>query len=141
MEKKKQQFSIWYFVAAFIIILAIQNFFSAAHVETIVYSQFKAMLRDGAVSDLVIGERTIRGNVRGEKIKQFLPPGKVKDLDPEILQGKKPLPFVVVRVEDPDLTSELEQQGVSFRGDASNNWIPTILSWVVPVAVLFFLWC
>jgi cell division protease FtsH len=109
-------------------------------VETITYSQFKAMLREGVVSDVVIGEKTIRGNATGKKIKQFLPPEKVKGLDPEILEGKKPLPFVVVRVEDPNLTTELEQQGVSFRGDASNNWIPTILSWVVPVVVFFLLW-
>ncbi|MGH7833582.1 MAG: ATP-dependent metallopeptidase FtsH/Yme1/Tma family protein, partial [Candidatus Binatia bacterium] len=140
MEKKKQQFSIWYFVAAFIIILVIQNFFSTAQVETITYSQFKAMLREGVVSDVVIGEKTIRGNATGEKIKPFLPPEKVKGLDPEILEGKKPLPFAVVRVEDPNLTTELEQKGVSFRGDASNNWIPTILSWVVPVVVFFLLW-
>jgi cell division protease FtsH len=140
MEKKKQQFSIWYFVAAFIIILAIQNFFFTAQVETITYSQFKAMLREGVVSDVVIGEKNIRGNATGEKIKQFLPPEKVKGLDPEILEGKRPLPFVVVRVEDPNLTTELEQRGVGFRGDASSNWIPTILSWVVPVVVFFLLW-
>lgn len=35
-----------------------------------------------------------------------------------------------MRVEDPDLVSDLEQAGVEFKGEVTNEWISTVLSWV-----------
>src|SRR5215813_7224462 len=52
---------------------------------------------------------------------------------------KTPLPFIVVRVDDPELTSDLEQPGVQFKGEVTNEWVATLLSWVVPVVLFFFL--
>src|SRR5262245_508864 len=52
---------------------------------------------------------------------------------------KTPLPFIVVRVDDPELTSDLEQPGVQFKGEVTNEWVATPLSWVVPVVLFFFL--
>jgi cell division protease FtsH len=45
-----------------------------------------------------------------------------------------------VRVEDPELVPELEKAGIAFKGEVSNEWLPTVLSWVVPVALFFLLW-
>ena len=45
-----------------------------------------------------------------------------------------------MRVEDPGLTAELEAAKIPFKGEVTNNWLPTILSWVVPVALFFLLW-
>ena len=53
---------------------------------------------------------------------------------------KTPLPFIVVRVDDPELTSDLEQPGVQFKGEVTNEWVATLLSWIVPVVLLFLLW-
>jgi cell division protease FtsH len=50
------------------------------------------------------------------------------------------LPFTVVRVEDPELISDLEQAGVEFKGEVTNEWISTVLSWVVPVVLFVLLW-
>lgn len=140
MEKKHQQFSIWYFIAAFLIILAIQNYLGRPHVEIISYSQFKSVLKKGLIADLAIGEKSIEGNMKGEAVKEIFTPEKLKEIPQDVREGKQSYPFVAVRVEDPGLTSELEEARVPFRGQVISNWLPTILSWVVPVGLFFLLW-
>ena len=140
MEKRQQEFSIWYFVAALILIVVIQNLLQSPHVESLNYSQFKALMKKGLVADLVIGEATIRGNLKSEALPEIFPPERLKELGQDPKEAKKAYPFVTVKVEDPDLIAELEEAGVSFRGEVSANWLPTILSWVVPVVLFLFLW-
>jgi cell division protease FtsH len=140
MEKKQRQLSIGYFVLAFFMILMIQNYFASGHVEIILYSQFKSLLNKGLLSDIAIGETTIEGNMKGEAVKEIFTPEKLKTIAPEIVEGKKLLPFATVRVEDPALTAELEAAKVPFKGQVTSTWLPTILSWVVPVALFFLLW-
>ncbi|OGP95791.1 MAG: cell division protein FtsH [Deltaproteobacteria bacterium RBG_16_55_12] len=140
MEKRQQEFSIWYFVAALILILIIQNLLQSPHVESLNYSQFKALVKKGLVADLVIGEATIRGNLKSEALPEIFPPEKLKELGQDPKDAKKAYPFVTVKVSDPDLTAELEEAGISFRGEVSANWLPTVLSWVVPVVLFLFLW-
>ena len=137
VEKKQQQFSIWYFIVAMIALIAIQNLFITAQVETISYSQFKALARKGMVTDLVIGEQTIRGNIRPEAVREVFSAEKLKQLGHD---GKKPVPFHAVKVEDPGLTAELEDVGIAFKGEVSSTWLPTLLSWIVPVVLFFLLW-
>jgi cell division protease FtsH len=47
---------------------------------------------------------------------------------------------MTVRVEDPELTQFLEAAGIPYRGEVTSNWLPTILSWVVPVLLFFLVW-
>jgi hypothetical protein len=65
-------------------------------------------------------------------MKQIFSEEKLKELK---YDGKSTYPFAAVRVEDPGLTAELEEAGIPFRGEVTSNWLPTILSWVVPVAL------
>lgn len=118
----------------------IHNYYGRTHVEIIRYSQFKALLNKGLIAEVAVGETTIEGNMKGEAVKEIFTPEKVKKISPEIVEGKKPFPFETVRVEDPGLTAELEKARVPFKGEVSNNWLPMILSWVVPVALFFLLW-
>ena len=34
----------------------------------------------------------------------------------------------------------MEAAEVPFKGHVSSNWLPTILSWVVPVGLFFLMW-
>lgn len=140
MEKKHRQFSIWYFIAVFFIILMIQNYLGSRHVEIISYSQFKSLVKEGLVNDLAIGETTIQGNMKGEAVKEIFTAEKLKNIPQDVKEGKNTYPFTAVRVEDPGLTAELEEARVSFRGEVTSTWLPTILSWVVPVGLFFLLW-
>jgi cell division protease FtsH len=137
MEQKQQQFSIWYFIITFIIILAIQTFLLRPPVEMITYSQFKSLIKDRLVTDLVVEQSAIRGKIKAEGIRQVFSEEKLKRMG---YDGKSDRPFATVRVEDPGLTADLEETGIPFRGEVASNWLPTILSWVVPVALFFVLW-
>jgi cell division protease FtsH len=140
VEKKQREFSIWYFIVVFIILVAIQNYLATSQVETITYSQFKTLVKKGLLVDLVIGEKIIRGNIKAEGVREIFPPEKLKEIGHDVKDGKKLHPFMTVRVEDPGLTAELEEVGLSFKGEVSSNWIGTILSWIVPVLIFFLLW-
>ena len=140
MQKWQQQFSIGYFVIALILLFALQTFFASPHTETITYSQFKALAKKGLLSNVVIGEKTIRGEIKPEGLKEVLSAERLKELNEKDKEAKTPLPFMVVRVEDPELISDLEKGGVQFKGEVTNEWVATVLSWVVPVVLFFLLW-
>jgi cell division protease FtsH len=140
METRQQRFSIGYFIVALIAIFALQTYFARPAVETISYSQFKMLAKKGLVANLVIGDRTIHGEMKPEAVKDVLSAERLKALGSDAAEGKKSIPFVAVRVEDSELVAELEKAGVTFKGEVSNDWLPTVLSWVVPVALFFFLW-
>src|ERR687897_313480 len=113
----------------------IQNYFASPHTQTITYSQFKDLVQKGLLENVAIGEKIVRGNIKGEGIKQIFSPEKLKDAPPEVREGKKPHPFNTIRVEDPGLTDELQKSRIPFQGEISSNWMSTILSWVVPVGL------
>ncbi|HWB59389.1 MAG TPA: ATP-dependent zinc metalloprotease FtsH [Chthoniobacteraceae bacterium] len=48
--------------------------------------------------------------------------------------------FRTVRVEDPDLVSEMEKAGVTFSGERPSFLSQILWSWVVPIGVIFLLW-
>jgi cell division protease FtsH len=140
MQKWQQQFSIGYFVVALVLLFALQTFFASPRVETITYSQFKALARKGLLSNVVVGEKVIHGEIKPEGIKDVLYADRLKSLKGKGKEAKTPLPFTVVRVEDPELISDLEKGGVPFKGEVTNEWISTVLLWVVPVVLFFLLW-
>ena len=81
MQKWQQQFSIGYFVIALILFFALQTFFASPHVETITYSRFKALAKKGLLSNVVIGEKTIRGEIKLEGLKEVLPAERLQILN------------------------------------------------------------
>jgi cell division protease FtsH len=120
-----------------ILLMVMQTYFLSGRVETISYSQVKALVKKGLVSELVVEQDTLRGNIKPEGLKQIFPEEKLKELkyDPKI-----GYPFRAVRVEDPELIAELEKAGIPFRGEVTSNWLPTLLSWIIPVALFFIIW-
>ncbi|HEX2929980.1 MAG TPA: ATP-dependent zinc metalloprotease FtsH [Candidatus Binatia bacterium] len=140
MEKRQRRFSIGYLIFAFGSILVMQYYVGRSQVELVDYSQFKSLLNKRLINDLAIGETVIHGRMKGEAFKEIFTPEKVKQISPGLLEGKKLFPFETVRVEDPDLTAELEAAKIPFKGQITSNWLPTILSWVVPVALFFLMW-
>jgi cell division protease FtsH len=92
------------------------------------------------VSNLVISEKTIRGEIVPEGIKDAVSAERYAALDEAAQEGKRSLPFTVVRVDDDALVADLETAGISFKGEITSDWLPTLLSWLVPVAILLVLW-
>jgi len=50
--ENKQQFTLWYFLGAMVLLFAVQTFYSRSHVGALAYSDFKTLLQAGKVSDL-----------------------------------------------------------------------------------------
>jgi cell division protease FtsH len=133
----KQQFSTWYFLISLLLLLALQTYFLRPQPEVISYSQFKSLVKQRLVTDVVVEKVSVRGNIKAEGLGQIFSDEKLKQIkhDP-----KSPLLFTAVRVEDAALTAELEAAGIAFRGEVASDWLPTLLSWIVPVVIFFLLW-
>ena len=134
---KKQQFSLWYFVAVFVAILLFQQVLFAPHVETLAYSDFKKLIAAGKVSDVAITDQVITGTLKNEGLENLLPKEKIDELK---RFGKGDHGFVTLRVDDPSLVKDLEAAQVRFTGRVESKLFSTLLSWVVPAVIFVALW-
>ena len=137
MEPKQRTFSVWYTVAAMVVLFGIQAFFSVPHPESMSYSEFKALLRAGKVSELGLYRDTIEGTFSPTGLEGVLSKEKIEEIK---RAGKSAPAFVTTRVEDPGLVPELEAAHVRFTGHVTNTWIATLLSWILPAVIFVGLW-
>ena len=120
--RKKVHFSIWYYlIVGTLMFFWFQSYSGSQRSETISYSDFKQLTREGKVENLVIGPERITGSVKAEN-------------------GKPARPFVAVRIEDPELVGQLEQKGIQFSGYVENKWLGTMISWLLPLGLFVFVW-
>jgi cell division protease FtsH len=122
----RSQFPIWYIVVAVGLMLVVQNMLFAQPFEQLPYSEFRTFLRQGQVEEVQIGVQTIRGKLRPQPSSTSSPP--------------PPRRFVTVRVDDADLIRTLEAQGVQYSGRYESDFLKTLLSWLIPLGLLFILW-
>lgn len=118
-------FSLWYILAAIGVMLVVQNMLFARPLEQIPYSDFKADVRAGRIEEVQIGPNTIRGKRRSS----------TGNADATASQR-----FMTARVEDPELIQELETHHVKYSGQYDNELVKTLLSWLLPLGLLFLFW-
>ena len=119
--ERKTHFNFWYFVVAMLAIMFLQQvWLQSSQVETIPYSEFQVLLRDGQVKEITVADDYVRGILRSP-----LPDGRTQ--------------IFTVRVE-PDLANDLDKYGVTYTGIIENNFISKLLSWILPVLLFFALW-
>ena len=119
--EKKHQINIWYFIVAiWVIVFAQQWWTDRQAVETIPYSEFQALLRDGKIEKIGIADQYIRGTLRTPRVDGVTQ-------------------IYTIRVE-PALAEDLQKYNVEFTGVIESKFLANLLSWVVPVAVFFALW-
>jgi cell division protease FtsH len=114
------RFSIWYFLAAIVVIITLQSFFVEPERDNIPYSEFKQWVREDRVQSLVLGPEGIKGEVKE-------PDGTVK-------------PFFTARVEDSELVPLLDEKGIKYSGHVENKTLGILLSWFLPLAIFILLW-
>jgi cell division protease FtsH len=120
-ENKKRQIHLWYFVAAAMLLLAFEIWWSAsAQVEHIPYSKFETLLAQDKIAEVTISDTTINGELK----------------QPNADGVKR---FVTTRV-DPALAEKLAAKGVTYSGVASTGVLPAILSWVIPIGLFYLIW-
>src|SRR5215218_637000 len=113
--------TMWY-ALGFLLLLAIGNafVFSFQSGQTVSYSDFKNLVRDGKVQEVTVAEDRVRG-----QLKQG---------------GEKTRAFTAVRIEDPKLVEDLEKNGVKYTGEVASRWVAELLGWVIPIVFLIGLW-
>jgi cell division protease FtsH len=117
----KAHFSIWYFLMVLLLFSYLQQYYFSRKVETIPYSQFKQYIAGGNVSKLTIGPETINGTLKGKEKKS----------------GQE---FITVRVDDPGLVKELDENKVAYSGHYESKFLSNVLSWVIPIGIFFLIW-
>ena len=137
MDPKQRTFSMWYTVVAMLVLLGIQAFLLMPHPESMSYSEFKALLRAGKVSELGLYRDTIEGTFSPTGLEGVLSKEKIEEIT---RSGKSAPDFVTTRVEDPGLVPELEAARVRFTGHVTNTWVATLLSWILPAVIFVGLW-
>ena len=137
MEPKQRTFSVWYAVVAMLALFAVQAFLLVPRPENMSYSEFKALLRAGKVSELALYPDTIQGTLSPAGLEGILSKEKIEEIKKS---GKSAPAFVTTRVEDPGLVGELEAAHVRFTGHAASTWLATLLSWILPAVIFVGLW-
>ncbi|MET0487756.1 MAG: ATP-dependent zinc metalloprotease FtsH [Candidatus Rokuibacteriota bacterium] len=137
MQLKQRTFSVWYALIAIAVFVGGQALFLAPHPDNISYSEFKALLKAGKVSEVALYRDTIEGTLSPAGLDAILSKEKIERIK---RLGKGTYAFVTTRVEDAALVPELEVARVRFTGHTESTWVLTLLSWIVPTAIFFGLW-
>jgi cell division protease FtsH len=115
----RRRFTVTYIVLAMLALLTAQSFFKARVVEEVPYSEFKQLLGEQKVKDVVVFSDEIRGT--------FVKPQAGKSQ------------FVTRRVPS-DVAKVLDQYHVRYSRGRESDFLPAVLSWVLPVALLIGVW-
>jgi cell division protease FtsH len=119
--EKRQKFSIWYVLLGIWFVLLLQNSITTMFaIKTIPYSEFLKLLKENKVIEVAITANQIQGRIKDDG------------------SGKEQM-FRTVRV-DADTSNLLEQYDVNFKGEIESRFLPTLLSWIVPVFLFVGLW-
>ncbi len=137
VENKQWQFSLWYVLMIFWIIILFQSFFFASHPVNIAYSDFIKLLKADKLNNVILAESYITASIKTEGLAQFLSENQLNEI--KEYGGKEPQ-VTTVRINDPSLVSTLEAAKVKFNGQAEDKWLTLILSWVIPALIFFALW-
>ncbi len=134
---KKHAVMGWAFFSVLLILTAMRTYILSPHVETLGYDEFKALVEQGKVVDVVIGTTAITGRLTGEGLEGVLPPARIATLQKS---GHAEHPFRTVTVNDPSLVHDLRQAKVRFRGEARSTWLPLLLGWLLPLGIVVVFW-
>ena len=122
MQKQRNLKTLLIIGGIWLALIMFNTFVSNAVPESIPYSQFLDMARDGKVAEVTVSDNVIRGKMFNDSSASE--------------QGR---PFQTVRV-DAEISDVLEQNGVEYTGMIQSNFLPTILSWIIPVLLFVGIW-
>jgi cell division protease FtsH len=127
---QRWQFLFWYLLLALWLLFLWQTSFGRPQVRQITYSQFKEYLTRGEVTEAAIGQNEIRGVIELKK----------GTTQPTTEKLPEKFNFTAVRVDDPQLTKELDEAGVNYKGVLPSKVGEFIWAWVFPLALMVLLW-
>jgi cell division protease FtsH len=118
--ERRHQLNFWYFIIALFGVLLVQQWWQQTQtVDVVPYSEFEQMLKDGKITEVVVGDQRITG--------------KLKTPD-----GRKTV--AVANLVDPRLAERLSKYNVPYTQVHQSTFLRDLLSWVVPALVFFGIW-
>ena len=125
-KTKRTGFSIGYLILVLIVVMyyVIPKFLTPNE-EQLRYSQFKEYLKQGRLTECIISKNFIRGTYK----KLLFEDGSGEDAK-----------FQIIRIEDPKLVDELQEQGVNFKSELESNWKTMVMWWAFPFSLIAFFW-
>jgi len=117
---KKTKFHLWYVIIAIWGVILFQNMIGAQYrPKSIPYSEFLKALSDNRVVEVAVTNAAITGKMRVSR-----------------QSGSDEISFTTVRVE-PELSQQLAQHNIVFKGQVESTFFRDLLSWVVPMLLFF----
>jgi cell division protease FtsH len=141
-NRQKTQFSLVYLFIALMVVLSVQSWLRAPQTVDIPMSQFLALVREGKVLKVTLGEREIQGIARPGSL-PMPPPGPGERLRALLGPQEGPTAFTTARIpatEDYQVVRELETAKVEFSGRIESTFWRDLFSWVVPLIIMAALW-
>src|SRR5207248_9704035 len=112
--------------------------------RSIPYSEFKDRLQHNEVVECTVKEEAIEGKIEPKPRPSPEKPATASgtNVPPTTLTAAqtKPFFFRTIRIEDRDLVDELQAAGVKFRGERPSLISQFMLSWLVPIGIMFLIW-
>jgi cell division protease FtsH len=115
----RHRFTLTYLLLAMLALFAVQSFMQNKDVAELRYSEFRSLVEKKKVKEVVVFSDEIRG--------EFVEPQKGKSR------------FVTGIVPD-NIAEELDSAGVRYARGHESSFLPMVLSWVVPLLLLFGIW-
>jgi cell division protease FtsH len=161
---------IWFAILTLAMLWIWQEGARKVGVRTIPYSQFKAYVRDGEVTECSVRQTEIVGKIQpqtrtvskeaepsaasqtkaaGETASESKKSSEVPTESTSQAKGRteknQPAPekafaFRTVRVDDPDLVRDLDKAGVKFSGVAPGFMSEFLWAWILPIGLMVLLW-
>ena len=141
-NRQKTQFSLIYLFIALMVVLSVQSWLRAPQTVDIPMSQFLALVREGKVLKVTLGEREIQGIAKPGAL-PMPPPGPGDRLRALLGPQEGPTAFTTARIpatEDYQIVRELESAKVEFSGRIESTFWRDLFSWVVPLIIMAALW-
>jgi cell division protease FtsH len=141
-NRQKTQFSLVYLFIALMVVMSVQSWLRAPQTVDIPMSQFLALVREGKVLKVTLGEREIQGIAKPGAL-PMPPPGPGDRLRALLGSQEGPTAFTTARIpatEDYQIVRELEAAKVEFSGRIESTFWRDLFSWVVPLIIMAALW-
>jgi cell division protease FtsH len=120
-DNKIKKINISYYIIMFIVIFLIQEFYNKSAIyEALPYSEFKSLLANGKIKEVVVSDTEVRGILKE--------PGPDKKS------------IVISTLVEPNLSNEFDKFNIKYSKVADSTLLRSIFSWVVPTFVFFAVW-
>ncbi len=128
---------LWYWLFAIVLFMLFQSVTDVITSSPLAYSEFKELLHGGKVNEVTLAETTVSGTLKSGGLDAILPKNRAESVK---CNADGLCPFNAVRVADPDLVKDLDAAHVRYFGQQHSEWLSTLLSWALPLLLLFWMW-